>query len=148
VPIKTENRARYPADWKAIRERIRLRAGDRCESCGVPNLLWVLRSADDPRQWQAAVDEPTIRAVRRVLFFLTASGRLGTPAPVFMRPVRVVCTVAHLDHTPENCDPANLRFWCNLCHLRYDLEHHVATARQTRIDKRLAGGSLFDGSEA
>jgi len=25
---------------------------------------------------------------------------------------KVVLTVAHLGHTPENCDPANLRAWC------------------------------------
>lgn len=30
MPIKPENKARYPADWKAIRARILERAGDRC----------------------------------------------------------------------------------------------------------------------
>ena len=25
--------------------------------------------------------------------------------------IRVVLTIAHLDHTPENCDDANLRAW-------------------------------------
>ena len=31
MPIKPENRARYPKDWKAISLRIRERAGNRCE---------------------------------------------------------------------------------------------------------------------
>ena len=31
MPIKAENRKRYPADWKAIRQRILARAGNRCE---------------------------------------------------------------------------------------------------------------------
>ncbi len=31
MPIKPENRARYPKDWKAIRVRILTRAGNRCE---------------------------------------------------------------------------------------------------------------------
>lgn len=31
MPIKPENRAKYPTDWQEIRERIRLRSGDRCE---------------------------------------------------------------------------------------------------------------------
>ena len=35
-------------------------------------------------------------------------------------PVKVVLTVAHLDHMPENCDPQNLRAWCQRCHNRYD----------------------------
>jgi len=31
MPIRPENRSRYPKDWPAIRERIRARSGDRCE---------------------------------------------------------------------------------------------------------------------
>lgn len=31
MPIKPENRRRYPADWRRIAESIRERAGDRCE---------------------------------------------------------------------------------------------------------------------
>lgn len=45
---------------------------------------------------------------------------------------RVVLTVAHLDHQPENCDPANLRAWCQRCHLHYDRHHHYATRRRNR----------------
>lgn len=37
----------------------------------------------------------------------------------------VVLTTAHLDHTPENCDLANLRHWCQRCHLTYDVDHHA-----------------------
>ena len=31
MPIRPENRSRYPSDWPAISRRIRVRAGDRCE---------------------------------------------------------------------------------------------------------------------
>lgn len=31
MPVKPENRARYPKDWKIISRRIRDRAGNRCE---------------------------------------------------------------------------------------------------------------------
>jgi hypothetical protein len=44
----------------------------------------------------------------------------------------VVLTIAHLDHTPENCKPANLRAWCQRCHLTYDAAHHAENARRTR----------------
>lgn len=37
MPIKPENRARYPANWQDIRARILDRAKHRCERCGVPN---------------------------------------------------------------------------------------------------------------
>lgn len=38
----------------------------------------------------------------------------------------VVLTVAHLDHTPENCADDNLEAMCQRCHLRYDRHHHQA----------------------
>jgi len=31
MPIRPENRSRYPSNWKAIRAEILLRAGNRCE---------------------------------------------------------------------------------------------------------------------
>ena len=37
MPIKPENKHRYPANWKEIRERILKRANDCCEFCGVKN---------------------------------------------------------------------------------------------------------------
>lgn len=39
---------------------------------------------------------------------------------------RVVLTVAHLDHTPENCKPENLKAWCQKCHNTYDMPHRRA----------------------
>ena len=85
MPIRPENKARYPANWQAIRAEIKERSGDRCEGspgypeCRVPN---------------------------------------GAPHPVTGS--TVVLTVAHLDHMPENVEPANLRHWCQRCHNTYD----------------------------
>lgn len=36
----------------------------------------------------------------------------------------LVLTVAHLNHTPEDCRRENLRALCARCHLRYDVGHH------------------------
>lgn len=52
---------------------------------------------------------------------------------------RVVLTIGHLDHVPENCEPGNLRAWCQRCHLHYDRHHHAATRRRGR-----AVGDLFE----
>ena len=49
---------------------------------------------------------------------------------------KVVLTVAHLDHTPQNCSDENLRALCQKCHLTYDAKHHAENARKTR-DNRL-----------
>lgn len=43
---------------------------------------------------------------------------------------KVVLTIAHLDHTPENCDPDNLRALCQKCHNQYDAKHRTETRRK------------------
>ena len=98
MPIKPENRKRYPANWKEIRAGILKRADDRCEFCGVKNHSMVERPGKATR-------------------------------------TRIVLTVAHLDHQPENNDPENLRALCQKCHLRYDHDHHQRNARETRRQK-------------
>ena len=37
MPIKPENRKRYPANWKDIRKDILKRADKKCEFCGIEN---------------------------------------------------------------------------------------------------------------
>lgn len=37
MPIRPENKARYPKDWPAISRRIRERAGNKCEWCLAEN---------------------------------------------------------------------------------------------------------------
>jgi hypothetical protein len=104
MPIRPENRGRYPADWPEISQRIRFeRAQRRCEcegECG--------RGTHAGRC-------PNIHG----------QSAYGTGS-------KVVLTVAHLNHTPEDCRDDNLRAMCQGCHLHYDIEHHKQTAAATR----------------
>lgn len=52
--------------------------------------------------------------------------------PAYGTGSKVVLTVAHLNHTPEDCADDNLKAMCQGCHLHYDLEHHLQTAAQSR----------------
>lgn len=54
----------------------------------------------------------------------------------------VVLTVAHLDHTPENCTEDNLLAMCQRCHLTYDAAHHAQTRRNTKRAELEAIGQL------
>lgn len=54
MPIKTENRHRYPPNWRAIRAAILERAGDRCEQCDVPNGVWRNYRTDIPHRRRTA----------------------------------------------------------------------------------------------
>lgn len=49
----------------------------------------------------------------------------GKPHPITGS--KVVLTVAHLNHIPEDCNDANLKHWCQRCHLAYDAKHHAQT---------------------
>lgn len=109
MPIRPENRRRYPPDWPEISLHIRQdRAQGHCECAG-----------ECRRHTHAC------------------QAQHGRPHPVTGS--RVVLTVAHLDHTPENVSPDNLRAMCQRCHLSYDAAHHAATAARTRAAIRTAG---------
>jgi hypothetical protein len=119
MPISPENRARYPKDWKEIRRRILERAGDRCEG--------------SPRY-------PDCRAPNGSIIKRRVDCEYGEVTIERS----VVLTIAHLDHTPENCADDNLRAWCQRCHLTYDAKHHALNAAKTRR-RKLKNGELFDG---
>jgi len=121
LPIRPENRRRYPPNWRQISLNIRtVRAGGRCECYG-----------ECGRRTHAG----------------RCPNRNGQPA--YGTFAKVVLTVAHLDHTPENCDPGNLRAMCQGCHLHYDREHHRETAAATRREAQEAAGQLaIDGGVA
>lgn len=100
MPIKPENKKRYPANWTEISKDIRFnRAGNKCEECGAENYK--------------------------------AHPITGS---------KVILTVAHLDHQPENCDYSNLKAMCQHCHNNYDKDHRKATRRNSSLKNQL---SLF-----
>lgn len=55
---------------------------------------------------------------------------------------KVILTVAHLDHNPQNCADSNLKALCQRCHLTYDAKHHALNAAQTRRRKRVMSGQI------
>lgn len=127
MPIKPENRARYPADWKQIRASILERAGNCCEQCKAPNRTIVARGEGKDAGTYQNSDAEVYSAEDGAYLGLCRMSEYEVG-----RMTEIVLTIAHLDHTPENCDPANLKALCQRCHLAYDAEHHKATAQATR----------------
>jgi 5-methylcytosine-specific restriction endonuclease McrA len=126
MPIKPENRKRYPPEWKQIRERILRRAGYACEEC------------------RAANGSIGYRDDGGAFIEIARASDGGTPEDFAghatgYRVFRIVLTVAHLDHTPEHCEPENLRAWCQRCHLAYDAEHHARNSSATRRARKALG---------
>ncbi len=137
MPIRPENRSRYPKDWSAISARIRQRAGNRCEECGVGNYDLGGRSPDG-RFWMA---QPTGEGSLGLSWPRPGHYAWCIGWPEQIRIIRIVLTVAHLDHQPENCTPDNLKALCQRCHLRLDakskLERRKARERADLVCREL-----------
>ena len=132
MPIKPENAARYPKDWKQIRKEVLERAGHKCENCGLANYVVGYREKDGTfvplgSSWDSA-------------------GMSAADLVDGKRVFKIVLTVAHRNHQPEDCgEPGNrpnLAAWCQRCHLAYDNAHHMRNAHQTRRNRK-AIGDLF-----
>jgi hypothetical protein len=67
--------------------------------------------------------------------FPTCRAENGLPHP--MTGSKVVLTVAHMNHSPEDNRPENLRAYCQKCHLVYDATHHAMNAGKTRDKKKI-----------
>lgn len=130
-------RERYPDDWKAIRAGILLRANNRCEWCFAPNGEGIVRGSGG--------DAGTYMVQRGDVFDEETGARVGIArgSEFEGRGVKVVLTVAHLDHDEANNDPANLAALCQLHHLRHDRADNVARGKANRAAAS-GQGSLFD----
>jgi hypothetical protein len=135
MPIKPENRRRYPANWPEIRERIRARSGNRCEWCGVENRAVGYR--EDDGSFVMLGRSPVEAAMA-----CDAAEEDGRKV------IRIVLTVAHVhDHRPEACDLDNLAHLCQRCHNRHDKDMRQRNAATTRREGK-ALGDLFEETTA
>lgn len=109
-PIRAEERTRYPKDWRRIADNVKIRANWRCECDGECGRPHVGRCPH----------------------------RHGGVNPA--TGATIVLTVAHLNHTPEDCQPDNLKAMCQACHLAYDQDHHQETRRHNFEQARRVAG--------
>jgi len=130
------DRSRYPADWDAISKRIRQRDGNKCKTCGVANGVYVSRDGES-RSFMLEDGRVFHEDTGVQRGWARGSEYEGGPA------IKIVLTVAHLDHDPSNNADENLAALCQLHHLRLDAKQHAASARENRRAK-LAVGELFD----
>lgn len=122
MPIKPENKHRYPKNWKEIRAEIQARSGNKCEICGVGNRLMGFRGKDG--QFTSFPNQEYLVSPENHIM------------PNGTRVIEIVCTVMHLDHQPENNgEPGNrpnLKFGCQRCHNRYDSNFRLANRQKTK----------------
>lgn len=115
MPIDYKN---YPTNWKTeIRPDILKRADDKCEVCGVPNYSIIHRENGN---WILAPEG----------HYADAMALDG------IKFIKIVLTIAHLDHDTTNNAYDNLKAMCQKCHLNYDKVHHADNSRNTRNKKK------------
>jgi hypothetical protein len=134
MPIDYRN---YPTNWKSeIRPAILKRADNRCEFCKVPNGMLILRG-----NWNGIECYQEFEYGR--IFNANTSEKIGDDYVGEVhhtnKPIKVVLTIAHLDHDLSNNDYSNLKALCQRCHNRYDSVH-----RKINRSKKRRGLSLFD----
>ncbi len=110
MPIRPEQRGLYPADWPEISRRIRERAGNKCEWCGVENGDRGIRNHYG--EWLSAKEVDIVN-----------------------RKIRIVLTVAHLNHDPSDCRDENLKALCQQCHNRHDAPMRRAGIRHRQAER-------------
>jgi hypothetical protein len=126
---------KYHPEWKSrIRPDILTRANNCCEVCKVRNHSFILRGEyrgvpayqDDDGNIFSAIDGKELGA--------DYVGEVCTNEKTTF--IRVVLTIAHLDHNIENNDYANLKALCQRCHIHYDKELHKENSKKTRVKKK------------
>ena len=121
--------SKYPLNWKnEIRPDILKRANHHCEICKIENYKVVLRGEwggkevyqdDDGNIYDASNSE------------CIGSDYVGEVHPT-NKFVKVVLTIAHLDHNVENNNYSNLKALCQRCHNRHDVGFRKANRRKRK----------------
>lgn len=140
-PISEANMKLYPGgsirspEWLAIRERIRTRAGNCCEECGVRDRSFGYRNSDGAF-FDLGTDRAEAEAAYLEILPETTEAQVGK---LFM----IVCTTAHVDGALTDHSDDNLRFWCQRCHNRHDAASRRANAAITIHDRNAGTKDMF-----
>lgn len=110
------------------------RAKNCCELCKVPNYKEILRGTWNDRECYQDDDGTIYDANTSEVM---GSDYVGEVHPT-NKLIKVVLTIAHLDHDVINNDPGNLKALCQRCHNRHD-----AGYRKANRAMRKGQGSLF-----
>jgi hypothetical protein len=106
---------KYPDNWLTeIRPRILNRACDKCENCGLENHSNVYSIKLNVKE--------NGKYKKRTIWFRSIEDAEREKIDGIVKTVKVILTIAHLDHDEENENISDdrLKALCQLCHLRYD----------------------------
>ena len=108
---------KYPDNWKTeIRPRILKRDENKCKFCGIRN--YTIGWRDDTGKFEEC--NPLY-----ISEFL----------PSDRKEIKIILTVAHLDHKLDDHSDENLAALCQKCHLDYDIEQNNINRIKNKDDR-------------
>ena len=118
MPIKPESKHVSPKDWNAIRAKVTRRAGNQCERCGMNNHAYGYRDPEGEFQEVTPAKAEALSIDGEIKF------------------IRIILTLAHLDHDPTNNGipgvRPNLLAVCQRCFNLHELPYRESKAARTR----------------
>jgi hypothetical protein len=141
MPIKPENKALYPANWRELSDAAKATARYTCQHPGCTARHYAVGYWKG-EAWIELAPPPANVGVFRGWGTLRQRAaemqwsKTGDDPQADIKVIVIVLTTAHLDHDPSNCAPENLSPMCQRHHLRYDQQHHNESAYMTRMGKR------------
>ncbi|MEN6537818.1 MAG: hypothetical protein ABFD89_29470 [Bryobacteraceae bacterium] len=144
MPIRPENRHHYRTpSYREVCAIVDKRAGGRCERCGCPDRMLIMRVYGThrcnigPRRmyWRLAqFSGPWIDQQGR-----ESQGRPDVwegDQPAAYHRMKVILTHAHLNQDPADNRPENVALLCQWCHNMHDAPVRAEHARETRCEKK------------
>lgn len=135
----------YNPGFKKISKYIReVRSGNKCEWCGVENKAVGYRGNNDGKWYSLQEVEDALDKRGYDYFEYELAHYLKKDGTLKRQPTKIVLTVAHYDQTKTNDrfvkDPAyiwdlkinNLFALCQRCHLKHDMNQHVANRKRNK----------------
>jgi hypothetical protein len=124
---------KYPPNWKTeIRPRIMKRSNNTCEASGCDfrhlEEVWAVRHKGRTTGWFRSFEEADkMPKTFESRYNHKLKKTLAVPNP---KKVKVILTIAHLDHDETNHDVTDERLMamCQICHLRYDAKEKYRRA--------------------
>ena len=120
MPIKPENKKRYPDNWPQIRAEVALRSGNKCE--GSPRYPYCREAQGTPHRATGSIVVLTVAHLDHMPENNDGYQLFGE-----------ILILAR----------SNLRHWCQRCHCTYDAKHRAETRRLEKEKKFKNQKSLF-----
>lgn len=127
---------KYHPDWHTkIRPAVLERANNCCEECRVKNKTYVFRGIWEGQKVFQTNNGDLFKESGELIMHNSEYEEIQGKTPN-SQAIKIILTIAHLNHDITDNRLENLKALCQLHHLLLDKEHHMKNSRTTRDNKK------------